>query len=111
MGQISFSLVDVVVLSPFSSPVSFFLVSCDSIIISVFQFWVSIGWYLQAGLSDWNLSGLWDVASGYPRITHTGKSEEETTLLNYSARNIQLFRLLLQTSGERSFTIMQEATA
>ena len=68
-------------------------------------------WYGMAGLSDWNLSGLWDVASGSPRITHTGKSEEETTLLNYSARNIQLFRLLLQTSGERSFTIMQEATA
>ena len=53
-------------------------------------------WYGMAGLSDWNLSGLWDVASGSPRITHTGKSEEETTLLNYSTRNIKLFRLLFR---------------
>ena len=68
---------------------------------------------VMGGLSNWKLSGLWDVALGSSRIPHTGKSVEQAILLNYSARDIKLSRLLhrlpvsVRSPSRRSYSLIR----
>ena len=56
------------------------------------------------GLSH-SLSGLWDVALGYPSpTTNRGKSGKQVTSLLYGARNKKLFRLLFRLTVRTSFS-------